>query len=79
LETNCQQFDSDVSSYIPASISSNDSLRKTVKEEYSANWLGGGASVGREQRFNHTSLYPKCGRFEPAETSRGYYPDLSAL
>jgi meiosis-specific transcription factor NDT80 len=59
-------------------MSNSDSLRKTsTKDEYGT-WLGGGASVGREQRFNN-SLYPKCGRFEPAETSRGYYPDLSAL
>ena len=79
LETNCAQFDSDVSSYIPTSISNSDSLRKTsTKDEYGGNWLGSGASVGREQRFNN-NLYPKCGRFEPAETSRGYYPDLSAL
>lgn len=79
LETNCQQFDSDVSSYIPASMASSDSMRKaSIKDEFGAigqQWLGG-ASVGREQRFN---LFPKCGRFEPSESSRGYYPDLSAL
>lgn len=80
LETNCQQFDSDVSSYIPSSMASSDSMRKaSIKDEFGAigqQWLGGGASVGREQRFN---LFPKCGRFEPSESSRGYYPDLSAL
>ncbi|KAL7273591.1 hypothetical protein RUND412_003542 [Rhizina undulata] len=81
LETNCAHFDSDPTAYIPSSISNVDSLRKHhIKEEFTGinntSWLGGGAMVGREQRL---SLFAKCGRFEPAESSRGFYPDLPAL
>ncbi|RPB07462.1 p53-like transcription factor [Morchella conica CCBAS932] len=76
LETNCHQYDSDVSSYIPASMPSGDSMRKTtIKDEFSTigqQWLG----REQQQRYN---LFPKCGRFDSSESSRGYYPDLSAL
>ncbi|KAI5777765.1 hypothetical protein EDC01DRAFT_386851 [Geopyxis carbonaria] len=82
LDTSCPQYEGDISAYIPTTVSSADSYRK-IKDEYPATsavqWLGSGAVVGREQRFNQHNLFPKCGRFETAETSKGLFPDISPL
>jgi len=84
LDTSCPQYESETTAYIPTSVSPSDSYRKTsIKEEFSSSgavpWLGSGATVGREQRFNQHNLFGKCGRFETAESSKGLFPDISPL
>lgn len=72
----CSQYENEISAYIPT-VGSGDSYRKTtVKEEFpptgSVPWLG------RDPRFS-SNIFTKCGRFETAETSKGYYPDIPPL
>jgi meiosis-specific transcription factor NDT80 len=83
MDTACTQYENAISEYIPTTASSTDSYRKPViKEEFSlagGPWLGSGAVGGRDQRLGHHNLYAKCGRFETAETSKGYFPDIPSL
>jgi meiosis-specific transcription factor NDT80 len=90
LDTSCSQYEADMTAYIPTTMASasGESYRKAhhIKEEpfsglssLAVPWLGSGAMVGREQRFNQNALYPKCGRLETAESSRGLFPDISPL
>lgn len=83
LETSSAQYEGDSLAYVPTTLASVDSFRKTIKDEYSqqaaAPWLGSGAIVGREQRYNQHSLFGSCGRFETAETSKGLFPDITPL
>lgn len=86
LDTGCSQYENEISAYIPTAVSSGDSYRKTIiKEEFSpagaVPWLGSGAH-GRDQRLGHHNnhnIFAKCGRFETAETSKGYFPDIPPL
>jgi meiosis-specific transcription factor NDT80 len=81
LDTACPSYENEISAYIPTTVASADTYRKPtiIKEEFSpaasVPWLGSGAS-----RFgNSNNLFTKCGRFETAETSKGYYPDIPPL
>lgn len=78
LETNCQQFDNNIPSYIPTSMAAGDSLRASIKEEQlQGGWLSAPIQGRDHQKFD---LFRKCGsRYEPSETSRNYYPDLPAV
>lgn len=85
LDTSCPQYENEMSAYIPSSVANAESYRNKaiVKEEFSpagpVPWLGNGAGA-RDQRFGHNNnLFTKCGTFETAETSKGYYPDIPPL
>jgi meiosis-specific transcription factor NDT80 len=87
LDISCPQYENDVATYnIPSSIPTNmppasDSYRSKDGQSSAGAvpWLGSGAIVGREQRFGQHNIFPKCGTFQTAETSKGFYPDISPL
>jgi meiosis-specific transcription factor NDT80 len=80
LDTSCSQYENEISAYIPSTVASaggaDSSYRKTiVKEEFSP----AGAVPWHPRFTSSNNLFTKCGRFETAETSKGYYPDIPPL
>lgn len=81
LETSCPPFEDNMASYIPTTLSNGEAIRaKAIKDElhgHSGGWLSAPVG-GRDPR--KLDVFGRCGgRFEATETSKGYYPDMSAL